>query len=505
MRTPASFVNAHDHAFVRCATVLIGCLGLAMSGCKPVGPDFAPAETPMTATFRGQAAPDERSLAELKWWEVYSDENLQVLVREAVENNYNARIAVARVEQARAIAAQAKSLYYPTVNYQGAITGGRNEFAGNPNPTGGDDGASGYGVLSATWEIDLWGRIRRLNERSLAELLATEEARYGVQTTVISGVATAYFELLELDLQLEIARRTAKSFGDSYKLFSQRLAGGAASKLETSRAEASQASVAARVPDIERQIILKENQICVLLGRVPGPIDRSGSLLDKGLPPEVPVGIPSELLTRRPDIRQAEQQLRAANASIGVAQAEYFPKIGLTSFFGQASGDLNQMFDASSTAWSLGGTFLGPIFTGGRLDAELAEAKAVWEQSRLNYQQTALIALKEVSDSLTDREKLASVRTEQDRSVRAFREAVEVATKRYVAGKASYFEVLETQQQLFPAENTLARVQLDQMLAIVRLYKALGGGWELDAQSVEDLAEQAKAEGAAHQDEKITE
>lgn len=505
MRTSASFIQTHDCGSFRCVAVVLGALALALSGCKPVGPNYAPAETSMTATFRGQAAPDERSLAELKWWEVYQDDNLQALIREALANNYDARISVTRVEQARAIAAQSNSLYYPTVNYQGATTGGRNEFAGNPNPTGGDDGSSGYAVFSAAWEIDLWGRIRRLNERSLAELLATEEARYGVQSTVIAGVATAYFELLELDLQLEIAKRTARSFGDSYKLFSQRLAGGAASKLETSRAEASEASVAARVPDIERQIVLKENQICVLLGRVPGPIERTGGLLDRRLPPEVPAGIPSELLSRRPDLRQAEQELRAANAAIGIAEAEYFPKIGLTAFFGQASGDLNRIFDASSTAWSAGANFVGPIFTAGRTEAQVAEAKAVWEGARLRFQQTALTALKEVSDSLTDREKLASVRSQQDRSVRAFREAVEVATKRYVAGKASYFEVLETQQQLFPAENTLARVQLDQMLAIVRLYKALGGGWELDAQTAEDLAEQAKAETSPDPDVKATE
>lgn len=469
------------------AALLVLAMG-GVHGCAPVGPNYERPETAAATTFRGQSAPETRSIAELKWWEVYKDDNLQALIRDALANNYDARIAVARVEQSRAIAAQAKSLYYPTVNYQGAITSGRNEFGGSVSPNGGDEGSSGYAVFAAAWEIDLWGRIRRLNERALAELLATEEARYGVQASLVSDVATAYFELLELDLQLEIARRTAKSFGDSYKLFSQRLAGGAASKLETSRAEASEASVTARVPDIERQIVLKENQICVLLGRVPGPIERSGGLLDRRLPPEIPAGIPSELLERRPDIRQAEQELRAANATIGIAQAEFFPKIGLTAFFGQATNDVGDLFDTSSTAWSAGANFVGPLFTAGRTQAQVDEAKAAWEGARLRYQKTALTALKEVSDSLIDHEKLALVRTEQDRSVRAFREAVEVATKRYVAGKASYFEVLEAQQQLFPAENTLARVQLDQMLAIVRLYKSLGGGWEPDQPQDKDSA-----------------
>jgi len=450
---------------------------VALASCHPVGPDYKRPETNSPEVFRGQPAPQTQSLADTEWWDIYKDPALQELIREGLTNNYDTRIAVARVEQARELAAQARSLYYPTVNYQGALAGGRNDFTGTPVLNNGVQGGTGYGIIGAAWELDIWGRIRRLNEQALAEYLATEEAKNAVMITVLADIATAYFQLLELELEREIAIRTAESFGESLKLFTQRLKGGAGSKLETSRAEASLASVAARVPDLERLITLKENEISVLLGKAPGPINRGKALIAQATPPEVPAGIPSQLLERRPDLREAEQRLRAANASIGVAQAEFFPKIGLTTYFGKVSSSMGDLLNPVSTAWSAGGNLVGPIFTGGRLEAQLAEKKAAWEAARLTYQQTAIIALREVADGLTDREKLELVRVEQERSVRAFSEAVEVSMKRYTAGKASYFEVLEAQQQLFPAENTLAQVRFSQLATIVRLYKALGGGW----------------------------
>jgi multidrug efflux system outer membrane protein len=459
------------------------------SSCHPVGPDYKRPATQSPEVFRGQPEPQTQSLADTEWWDVYKDPVLQELIREGLTSNFDTRIAVARVEQARELAAQARSLYYPTVNYQGALAGGRNDFTGTPVLNNGVQGGTGYGIIGAAWELDIWGRIRRLNEQALAEYLATEEAKNAVMITVLADIATAYFQLLELELEREIAIRTAASFGESLKLFTQRLKGGAGSKLETSRAEASLASVAARVPDLERLITLKENEISILLGKTPGPVKRGAALIAQSTPPEVPAGIPSQLLERRPDIREAEQRLRAANASIGVAQAEFFPKIGLTTYFGKVSNSLGDLLDPVSTAWSAGGNLVGPIFTGGQLEAQLAERKAAWEAARLTYQKTALIALREVSDGLTDHEKLELVRVEQERSVRAFSEAVEVSMKRYTAGKASYFEVLEAQQQLFPAENTLAQVRFSQLATIVRLYKALGGGWTPpDQQQQTDLA-----------------
>lgn len=475
--------------------VTLAAVGTAVS-CHPVGPDYKRPETQSPEVFRGQPVPQSASLAQTDWWDIYNDPALQALIREGLTNNYDTRIAVARVEQARELAAQARSLYYPTVNYQGAIAGGRNDFAGTPVLNNGVQGGTGFGIIGAAWELDVWGRIRRLNEQALAEYLATDEAKNAVMITVLADIATAYFQLLELELEREIAIRTTASFAESLKLFTQRLKGGAGSKLETSRAEASLASVAARVPDLERQITLKENEISILLGRVPGPIKQGRPLVEQTTPPEVPAGIPSELLERRPDLRQAEQRLRAANAAIGVAQAEFFPKIGLTTYFGKVSSSMGDLLNPVSTAWSAGGNLVGPIFTGGQLEANLAEKKAAWDAARLTYQQTAIIALREVADGLTDREKLALVRVEQERSVKAFAEAVDVSMKRYSAGKASYFEVLEAQQQLFPAENTLAQVRFSQLATIVRLYKALGGGWT----PPEDRAAPEPAEPAVEDD-----
>lgn len=474
-RHPGSSVSRWGYSR---SVLLLMFAGASLASCHPVGPDYKRPETAAPEVFRGQAQPQEQSLAETDWWNIYNDAVLQELIREGLTNNYDTRVAVARVEQARELAAQARSLYYPTVNYQGALAGGRNDFVGTPVLNNGVQGGTGYGIIGAAWELDVWGRIRRLNEQALAEYLATEEAKNAVMISVLSEIATAYFQLLELDLEREIAIRTEQSFAESLKLFTQRLKGGAGSKLETSRAEASLASVAARVPDLERLITLKENEISVLLGRTPGPIKRGTRLTDQTTPPEVPAGIPSQLLERRPDLREAEQKLRAANAAIGVAQADFFPRIGLTTYFGKVSSTLGDLLDPVSTAWSAGGNLVGPLFTGGQLEAQLAQRKAEWDAARLNYQKAALVALREVSDGLTDREKLQFVRTEQERSVRAFSEAVEVSMKRYSAGKASYFEVLEAQQQLFPAENTLAQVRFSQLATIVRLYKALGGGWD---------------------------
>lgn len=462
---------------MRNAALLAMAAAVFAAGCK-MGPDYKRPETASPEIFRGQAKPDATSLAQVEWFEIYKDPALQSLIREGLANNYDLRVAVARVEQARQLSLQAKSLYYPSVGYQGGTNYGKNDFVGNPVDNSGSESWTGYGVIAVAWEIDLWGRIRRLNEAALAEYLATEEARNAVQVSLLANIATSYFELLELDLQRQIAIRTAKSFDDTLRLFTQRLTGGAASKLETSRAAASLASVAARIPDLERSIAIKENEICVLVGRLPGPVERQETLTEQWTPPEVPAGIPSQLLERRPDVRAAEQLVRAANAQIGVAEADYFPKLGLTTYFGGVSSDLVEASGGSNWAWALGANLAGPIFTGGKLDAQLAARKAAWEQARLNYQKTALIALREVSDSLIDRQKLIEVRTEQEKSVAAHSESVEVATKRYSAGKASYFEVLEAQQQLYPAENTLAQVRLNQLLAIVRLYKALGGGWE---------------------------
>ena len=294
----------------------------------------------------------------------------------------------------------------------------------------------------------------------------------------MSGVAQAYFELLELDLEMEIAKRNTKSFEETLQIFTQRMQGGVASKLETSSAEALLGTVAANIPELERQIVLKENQINVLLGRNPGPVKRTSTLLGQSSPQEIPAGLPSALMERRPDIRQAEENLRSANAQIGVAVANFFPRIGLTALFGKVSPELSAFTAGTANMWAVAGTMTGPIFQGGALTAQYRQSKAAWEQARLVYEQTALNAFQEVSNALVSREKLEATRAQQSRAVNAYAEAVQVSLKRYVAGKASYYEVLQNQQNLFPAETTLARTELNQLLAIVQLYRALGGGWQ---------------------------
>lgn len=459
--------------------IVAGAAAVALQGCV-VGPDYKKPEASVPASFRGMEGADAAaSIADLPWWEVYRDPTLQELIRAAVQNNYDLRIAIARIEQARALAAQAKSQFYPTVGYGASASSGRNEYLGSMAYNGGETNSPVGAVLNAAWELDVWGRVRRLNEAALAEYLATEEARRGVMLSLVSGVAQAYFELLELDLELDIARRTTESFAESLRIFTLRLDGGTASKLETSRAEAAMASTAANIPEIERRIMFKENQINVLLGRAPGPVARDVKLTDDLVPPEVPAGIPASLLERRPDILEAEQALRSANAQIGVAVANFYPQIGLTAFLGKVSPEVSALTAGTTNAWSIAASATGPIFTAGLLDAQLQQARAVWQQVALRYDQTVLNAMEEVSNALAAREKLRGVREERERSVRAYEESVAVAMQRYIAGKSSYYEVLDAQQQLFPQENLLAVTRLEQLSAVVALYKALGGGWSL--------------------------
>jgi len=318
-----------------------------------------------------------------------------------------------------------------------------------------------------------------MNEAARANFMATQEGRRAVMISVVSGVARAYFELLELDEQLVIAQRTGDSYERTLKLFSDQHAGGLTSKLEVSRAELALRTVTATVPEIERQIALKENEINTLLGRNPGPIAHTSTLLAQEMPVQIPAGLPSTLLERRPDVRTAEQQVRAANAEIGVAIGDFFPRIGWTALYGGTSIDFDKLLKSEANIWSAAATAAGPMFTGGRLTGRYRQTKAAFEEAKLSYQQTALSAFREVSDALISHRRYEDERVEQSQAVAAGREAVELATVRYKEGKASYYEVLEAQQQLFPAENTLSRIEAARRLAVIQLYKALGGGWSL--------------------------
>jgi multidrug efflux system outer membrane protein len=303
----------------------------------------------------------------------------------------------------------------------------------------------------------------------------------------LSEVATAYFQLLELDEELRIASSTTNSFAESLRIFSRRLEGGTASGLETSRAAAAFENAAAALPAIRQRISIMENQLSILLGRNPGAVERPGSSLEEKISPEIPAGLPSALLERRPDIRENEQILRSANAQVGESIAEFFPKIGLTALLGKVSPELSAFTLGSANVWGIAAEGAGPLFQGGRLVGQYRESKAAREEAKLRYEQIVLNAFREVSDALVSREQLAEIREHQSHEVNALEQAVKLSSERYVSGKASYYEVLEAQQQLFPAQLNLARTQRDQLLAVVALYKALGGGWQDETNAISSL------------------
>jgi outer membrane protein, multidrug efflux system len=450
---------------------------LALAGCA-VGPNYHRPATNAPKSFRNDQGGATNSLGELPWWQVFHDETLQDLIRTALTNNYDLRIAVTRIEQSRAVARETRAQFFPQLNYAALAGKGKNVGAGNaPSPTGVTGGVVAVDA-NASWEIDLWGRIRRLNESARAQLFATEESRHDLMTSVIAQVAQEYFQLLAQEAQLEVAKNATNSFGQSLKIFSQRLQGGVASKLETSSAEALMHSTAANIPEIERQIVMTEDGLSVLLGQNPERILHGNSSLEKQRPPDVPAGLPSVLVTRRPDIREAEQQLRSANAQVGVAEADFFPQLNLTGLLGQVSPELSAFTSGGATAWGIAGNLAGPIFHGGQLRAQYRQAKAVREQFLLQYQNRVLRAFQEISDALISKEKLAVEQAEQASAVNAYEVALDMAMKRYQSGNASYFEVLQQQQQLFPAQTALIQTQLNQLIAVIQLYRALGGGWQ---------------------------
>ena len=452
-------------------------LPLVMAGCA-VGPNYRRPPVTVPEQARGQLeSAQAASLADAAWWDVFQDETLRVLIDEGLRNGYDVRSAAARVEEARANAGIARADFFPQIQYQAQWSRSRQSGAafGIPNipPINLHDVN-----LGASWEIDLWGRIRRSSEAALALYLGTQEARRGVLLSLVSEVATQYFQLRQLDLQLAIAKRTAGTFQETFDLFNRRLEGGAASALETSSAEAALATVAAQIPRLESQIVARENAICLLLGRNPGPIARGALLTEQVVPPEIPSGLPSDLLERRPDLRQAEQQLVSANANVGVAMANFFPTISLTGALGGISPEVSTLFTDGKT-WSIAAGLTGPLFQGLRLKNQYDARVAQWEQAKLQYEQAVTSAFAEVSSALVSHEKLVEVERQQARAVEAFGQAVRLSNDRYLAGLASYLDVLQAEQQLFPAENALAQARFDRLANFISLYKALGGGWQL--------------------------
>jgi multidrug efflux system outer membrane protein len=453
-------------------------IGVAILGGCAVGPNYKRPAVHAPENFRFTDSQATNSLGDLPWWQVFKDPILLNLIGTALTNNYDLQQAVARVEQARNQAAAANAAFFPQVGYGGDIGRGRNALYNSPATLNGATETSALLNLNATWEIDLWGRIRRSSEAARAQYLATDEARRGVMISLVSQVASTYFQLLQLDQELLIQRAATNAYAGSYRIFNDRLFNGVASKLETDRAAAAFANAAAGIPQLEMQIATAEDQLNVLLGQNPGPLARNSLTNQPQLIPEIPAGLPSELLRRRPDVLQSEQSLIAANANIGVSVANFFPQIGLTTFFGKASPELSAFSAGSANLWNLGGTMAGPIFQGGQLRAQYRAAKAQFDEARAAYQQTILTSFQEVSDALITRQKLAEEYVYDGQAVVALAESVDLATQRYLNGKSSYYEVLQAQQELYPTQRAQIQTQVGELLAVVQLYKALGGGWQ---------------------------
>ena len=480
----------------------LGALAATLATGCALGPDYQRPPVTPPDTFRFQTTPGETaSLADAPWWEAFQDPALKTLLEEALAKNYTVRIAAARVQQARSQAAVARSPFFPQIGYgvSAAQSKGLDQFLGVGGGAGADQQSTLYlGVTTMSWELDIWGKIRRSSEAANAQLLASEEGRRGVLLSLISDVAQSYFELLELDARLNIAKNSVAAYQDTLKLFQDRFEFGVASQLQTSRAEGNLAQAAASIPDIEAQIAAKENQISILLGRNPGPVTRGRPLFDQAVVPTVPAGLPSALLERRPDLRRVEQELVAANAQIGVAKALFFPQLSLTGFLGKASPELSALTAGTSTVWQAGGMLTGPIFQGGKIYQNYKAAIATAEEAKWRYEQQVIQAFQEVSTSLAALEKLAGSEVDQARSVKALEKSVQISNDRYLYGLASYYEILEALQRLYPAQYAQAQIRLNRLLAYVQLYKALGGGWNLEnPQAPPTAAKTAAGEDAA--------
>ncbi len=447
---------------------------LLASGCT-LGPNYQRPELKVPENHRGLEGPAvEASLADISWWQAATgDAVLQVLISEALDKNHDLRVATARVEEYRARAGLARADFYPRIGYDLSAT--RQKTTGVLEGDGRTYNSFGIGA-SASWEADLWGRIRRSNESAVNQMLATIEGRRGVSLSLITGVAQAYIELRELDLELEIALRTLESRKETLELFKKRLLGGISNRLETSQAAAALAQTEAVIPSVRLSIFQKENQLALLLGRPPGPIPRGQALVERKDPP-IPAGLPSALLTRRPDVRQAEYTLAAANAEIGVAEANFFPQISLTGGAGLGSSDLSDLLKSGSFIWNIGAGILGPIFQGGKLKRNLEATKAKWEQAKAQYEKAALTAFSDVANALEAYRRTQEIRKAEEKNVDVLRDAERLALLRYEGGVSSYIDVLDAQRQLFSGEISLAQVTRDHYVSVIQLYKALGGGW----------------------------
>jgi multidrug efflux system outer membrane protein len=454
---------------------------LLAGGCT-LGPNYKRPVVAVPAAHRGAegASGSPASLADLRWFELFDDDTLTQLVNAALRENFEIRIAAERVLQARAAYGITRSEQFPSVGASADLVASRASQRGASRaiPEGADTSVS-YTQAGFTlgWEIDVWGRLRRLSEASRAQYLATEEARHGVITTLVADVSETYLGLRALDHELQIARRTRDVATDSLRLVDARRTGGVASGLDLRQAEQLLYTASREIASLEREIAQTENALSLLLGRAPGEVPRGRPLEALATPPSVPAGLPSALLERRPDIRQAEQELIAANAQIGAAKAEYFPRISLTGFLGAQSRALSSLLTGPATLATGAAGATAPIFDAGRTRANVHLAEAVQRELVVNYQRAIYAAFRDVADALAEHSKTTEQRAEQERLVQALNESVRLATQRYQGGLDSYLPVLDAQRNLFQGELDLARLRQRELASIVQLYRALGGGW----------------------------
>jgi NodT family efflux transporter outer membrane factor (OMF) lipoprotein len=456
-----------------------------LSSCA-VGPNYVRPTVPVPERFRAPEplpAPQAASLADLKWFEIFKDEQLQQLTRTALEQNYDLRDAVARVEQARANLGITRSNQFPQASAEGNVQFTRLSRDGSlPLPASfvrEQNRNWGQGSLNLlSFELDLWGRLRRSTEAARANLLNAEENRKAVVTTLVSDVATDYFNLLQLDYELEISRRTLDTRRDSLGLVQERAGGGVATLLDLRQAEQLVSSAAQTIPALQQQIEQTENQISLLTGKNPGGVVRGRKFTEQEMPPEVPPGMPSSLLERRPDILAAEQALISANANIGVAKAAYFPQLSLSGLLGGQSSQLASLFSGPHSTWSFVPQVSQPIFSAGRLKSNVKLAQAERDSALIQYEKTIQTAFTDVSDALIAHQRSRESRIEQERLVTALQDRTRLAYVRYRGGVDTQLNALDADRDLFQAELSLAQIRLSELLTVVQLYKGLGGGWQ---------------------------
>jgi multidrug efflux system outer membrane protein len=452
------------------------------SGCA-VGPNYARPNVDAPTSYRGQqddqpnapTAKSDPALGDEEWSKVFLDPALQDLIRAALQNNYDVRIAAARVQEARAQLGITRADQFPTLSGGGNITSQRDSAAG---PIPAFELTQGALSVSAAWNLDFWGRYRRATEAQRARLLSQEWAQRAVISSLVANVASGYFQLRELDLELEISKRTLDSRSESLKLTTMRTEHGIDTMLDQRQAEQLVYTAGAQVPDLERQIEQEENALSILLGNNPGAIPRGLRLTEQPHAPEVPAGLPSALLERRPDVREAEENLVAANAEIGVARAAYFPQISLTGTGGYQSSALSNLFTGPAGIWNFGGSFVQPIFEGGRLKSNVRLAEAQKQELLLTYQQSIQGAFRDVSNALVAYRKNREFRIQEEKLTEAARDAAQLSEQRFDAGATDYLEVLTNETNYFSDELTLAQAQFNELQALVQLYQALGGGWQ---------------------------